>query len=66
MVPGEADELPLSHAEVLSALVDLEVESALQVRHVRLEVRVLEGAPHLPVREVPERIWKELLVSFMP
>ena len=54
--PGQTDELPLPHAEVLAALADLEVESARHVGHVRLEVGVLEGAPYFAVAVVPERI----------
>ena len=57
-LPGQADELSLPHAEVLSSLVDLEVETAAagHVAYVRLEVGVLECAPHIPVTVVPERI----------
>ena len=56
-LPGQADELSLPHAEVLSSLVDLEVEAAADhVAYVRLEMGVLKCAPHIPVTVVPERI----------
>ena len=45
----EADELPLTHAQVLATLVDGVVQSPGQVGHVRAEMGVVEGAPNVPV-----------------
>ena len=52
----KADELALSHTQVLAALTALKVEAVGQTGHVLLEVGVLQRHPQVSVRSLFKRV----------